>query len=315
MAMISDHWSELVEPRLRRAFYIGFGQEDRRQSVIPEVYNVQSSSLADEKMLPIGGVSSKGWNFEDSGRVLYDEPVKGYEETLIHHEFAKGVIIERKLIDDNRISRAIAMVEALGDSAFRFREKAGANVFINAFSSATSETLDDYGTDATGADLVALCSTAHPRNPLDSSTTNSNEGTLAISAANLSTTRQLMMDFVDMQGDLINAMPDLLLVPNELEDSARIAVGSALDPNSANNAINPQNGRYRIVVWNYLTDANSWFLIDSGRMRQALQWFDRIPLEFGREQDFDTFQSKFRAYNRFSLGWSDWRFIYGQNPS
>ena len=314
MAMIADHWSELVEPRLRRAFYIGFGQEDRRQSVIPEVFNVQGSSMVDEKLFPIGGLASTGWNFEDSGRVQYDEAVKGYEETLTHHEFAKGVIIERKLIDDNRIARAIAMVEALGDSAFRMREKAGANVFINAFSSATSETLDDYGTDATGADLVALCSTAHPRNPLDS-TTDSNEGTLAISAANLSTTRQLMMDFVDMRGDLINAMPDLLLVPNELEDTARIAVGSAQDPDSANNAINPQNGRYRVVVWNYLTDANSWFLIDSGKMRNSLLWYDRIPLEFGREQDFDTFQAKFRAYSRFSLGWSDWRFIYGQNPS
>ena len=314
MAMIADHWSELVEPRLRRAFYIGFGQEDRRQSVIPEVFNVQGSSMVDEKLFPIGGLASTGWNFEDSGRVQYDEAVKGYEETLTHHEFAKGVIIERKLIDDNRIARAIAMVEALGDSAFRMREKAGANVLINAFSSATSETLDDYGTDATGADLVALCSTAHPRNPLDS-TTDSNEGTLAISAANLSTTRQLMMDFVDMRGDLINAMPDLLLVPNELEDTARIAVGSAQDPDSANNAINPQNGRYRVVVWNYLTDANSWFLIDSGKMRNSLLWYDRIPLEFGREQDFDTFQAKFRAYSRFSLGWSDWRFIYGQNPS
>lgn len=314
MAMIADHWSQLVEPRLRRAFYIGFGQEDRRQSVIPELYNVQSSSLVDEKMFPIGGLSSSGWNFEDSGRVQYDEAVKGYEETLTHHEFAKGVIIERKLIDDNRIARAVAMVEALGDSAFRMREKAGANVFINAFSSATSETLDDYGTDATGADLVALCSTAHPYNPLDS-TTASNEGTTALSAAGLSSTRQLMMDFVDMRGDLINAQPDLLLVPNELEDTARIAVGSAQDPNSANNAINPQNGRYRVVVWNYLTDANSWFLIDSGRMRQSLHWFDRIPLEFAREQDFDTLQAKFRAYSRFSLGFSDWRWVYGQNPS
>ncbi len=314
MAMIADHWSQLVEPRLRRAFYIGFGQEDRRQSVIPELFNVQSSSLVDEKLFPIGGLASSGWNFEDIGRVPYDEIVKGYEETLTHHEFAKGVVIERKLIDDNRIARAIAMVEALGDSAFRMREKAGANVFINAFSAATSETLDDYGTDATGADLVALCSTAHPRNPLDS-TTDSNEGTTALSAAGLSTTRQLMMDFVDMRGDLINAMPDLLLVPNELEDTARIAAGSALDPNSANNAINPQNGRYRVVVWNYLTDANSWFLIDSGKMRQSLLWFDRIPLEFAREQDFDTLQAKFRAYARFSLGWSDWRFVYGNNPS
>lgn len=314
MTMISDHWSQLVEPRLRRAFFIGFGAEDRVRSTIPQLFNVQSSDTADEKLFNIGGVGSSGWNFEDSGRVQYDEAVKGYEETLTHHEFAKGITIERKLIDDNRISRAIAAAEALGDSAFRAREKAGANVFINAFSSATSETLDDYGTDATGADLVALCSTAHPRSPSDS-TNDSNEGTTALSESGLSTTRQLMAEFTDMNGDLINAMPDTLLVPVELEDTALKMVRSAQEPGSANNAINPQSGRYRVITWHYLTDANAWFLIDSGRMRQSLHWFDRIPLEFAREADFDTLIGKFRAYMRFSLGWSDWRWIYGQNPS
>lgn len=314
MTMISDHWSQLVEPRLRRAFFIGFGQEDRRQSMLPMLFNMQSSSTADEKLFPIGGLSSKGWNFEDSGRVMYDEIVKGYEETLTHHEFAKGITIERKLIDDNRISRAVSAVEALGDSAFRMREKSGANVFINAFSAATSETLDDYGTDAVGPDLVALCSTAHPRHPGDS-TTDTNEGTSALSAANVSTTRRAMSEFTDMNGDLINVMADELLVPPELEDTALEIVRSAQDPASANNAINPQAGRFQVKVWNYLTDSNAWFMIDSGRRRQSLHWFDRIPLEFNNESDFETYIGKFSAYMRFSLGWSDWRWVYGQNPS
>lgn len=314
MTMISDHWSQLIEPRLRRSFFIGYGAEDRVRSTLPALFNMQTSETADEKLFNIGGVGSSGWNFEDSGRVQYDEAVKGYEETLTHHEFAKGITIERKLIADNRISRALAASEALGDSAFRFREKAGANVFINAFSSATSETLDDFGTDATGADLVALCSTAHPRHPNDS-TTDSNEGTTALTEAGLSSTRRAMMDFVDLNGDIINAMPDTLLVPNELEDTALKLVRSAQEPESANNAINPQAGRYRVVVWNYLTDANAWFLIDSGKARQSLHWFDREPIEFARETDFDTLIGKYRAYMRFSLGWSDYRWVFGNNPS
>lgn len=314
MTMIGDHWSQLIEPRLRRAFFIGFGAEDRNRSVLPSLFNMQSSETADEKLFNIGGVGSSGWNFEDSGRVQYDEAVKGYEETLTHHEFAKGITIERKLIDDNRIPRAVAAAEALGDSAFRMREKAGANVFINAFSAATSETLDDYGTDATGADGVALCSTAHPRNPGDS-TTDSNEGTTSLTEDGLSSTRRAMRDFVDLNGDLVNAMPDLLLVPNELEDTALKLVRSVQEPGTGNNAINPQAGRFQVITWNYLTDANAWFLIDTGRMRQSLHWFDRVPIEFAREQDFDTLIAKFRAYQRFSIGWSDWRWIYGQNPS
>ena len=59
----------------------------------------------------------------------------------------------------------------------------------------------------------------------------------------------------------------------------------------------------------------AWFLIDSGKARQSLHWFEREPIEFARETDFDTLIGKYRAYMRFSLGWSDWRFIYGNNPS
>ena len=314
MAMISDHFSQLIEPRVREAFFIGFGQEDRRRSMIPELFSVRSSSTADEKLFPMGGLSSGAWNFEDAGRVQYEEMVKGYEETLTHHEFAKGIIIERKLIDDNRIDRALDAAEALGDSAFRMREKAAANVFINGFSSATSETLDDYGTDATGADSVALLSTAHPTSPSDS-TSLTNEGTLSLSEDNLSTTRRLLGEFVDMQGDLINAVADELLVPPELEDTALKIVRSAQEPGTANNAINPQAGRYTVKVWHYLTDANAWFVMDASRRRQALRWYERVPLEFANTSDFETLQAKYRAYMRFSLGWADWRWIYGQNPS
>lgn len=314
--MTSDHWSQLVDPRIREAFYIGFSDGDRRQSFIPQLFNVQGSNLADEKTLAIGGIPSTGWNFEDSGRIQYTEPVKGYEETFTHHEFARGIIVERKLIDDNRISAAIDASTNLGDSAYRVREKAGANVFINAFSAATSETLDDYGTDATGPDGVALCSTAHPRHPGDTGTTDTNEGTLALTKANLSTTRQLIHEFVDMNGDLILVMADELLVPPELEDTALELVRSAQDPSSANNAINPQAGRFSVKTWHYLTDSNAWFVIDSGRRRQALRWYNRIPLELQAPVvDPDTQAVRWPAYMRWSLGWTDWRWIYGQNPS
>lgn len=312
MTQISDHWSQLIDPRMREAFFLGFSGGDRRQSMIPNLFNVQSSQTADEKVLGIGGIGSTGWNFEDLGRVAYTEPVKGFEETFAHHEFARGVTVERKLIDDNRIAGALDAAGNLGDSAFRLREKAGANVFNNAFSAATSETLDDYGTDATGPDGVALCSDAHDTSPQDTANL-VNEGTLALSKANVSTTRQLHMALTDMNGDLLNVMPDELLVPPELEDTALEIVRSQLDPTSANNAINPQAGRFTVTTWHYLTDATAWFMLDSGLRRQHLRWYDRIGLEFGREQDFDTFIGKWRAYMRFSLGFTDWRFIYGQN--
>src|SRR3990172_3648621 len=108
MPMISDHWSTLVEPRVRQAFFLGFSGTDRRASMVDRIFDVQGSQFADEKIQGIGGIPSSGWNFEDSGRIQYTEPVKGFEETMTHHEFARGIMVERKLIDDNRIAQAIA---------------------------------------------------------------------------------------------------------------------------------------------------------------------------------------------------------------
>src|SRR3990167_5559232 len=161
MPMTSDHWSNLLDPRIKQAFFIGFSGDDRRASMIYRVFNRQSASTVDERAFAIGGIPSTGWNFEDSGRTQYTEPMHGYLKTFAHHEFARGVMVKRDLIDDNLVPQALNAAGNLGDSAFRVREKAAANVFINAFSAATSETLDDYGTDAVGSDSVALCSTAH----------------------------------------------------------------------------------------------------------------------------------------------------------
>ncbi len=122
-----------------------------------------------------------------------------------------------------------------------------------------------------------------------------------------------MMKFTDDVGDKLDVTPDTIIVPPDLEDTALEICRSVLDPTSANHAINPQSGRYQIVVWHYLTSATKWWLVEMGRMKQALIWYERVPLEFGREEDFDTLEAKFRAYMRFSRRAKDWRWILGSS--
>ena len=70
------------------------------------------------------------------------------------------------------------------------------------------------------------------------------------------------------------------------------------------------------VVWDYLTDANAWWLIDQQLSKLYLNWFDRVPLEFAMDPTSDfTLEARFRGYMRYSYGWSDWRWVYGNNPS
>lgn len=311
MTMAAANWAELLTPQTTEAFYVGFTDGGRRESMIGSLYRIENSERAFEEHIGVGQFSSQGWDFEKTGRVEYDDRNKGYSKRFTHVEYAKGFVVQRKLVDDNLTSVIFDDARELGDAAFRKREKAAALLFTNAF---TDSGTDTEGFAIAGPDNVGLCSLVHPYSPVDS-TTQANEGTLALTRDNLRTTRQDHMAFVDDRGDILNIMPDTLLVPPELEDDALTIIKSAQDPNSANNAINPQAGRFTVVTWHYLTDANAWFLIDSARMKRDLIWYERIPVEFGREEDFDTLQAKFRAYMRYSRGYRDYRWVFGQNPS
>ena len=309
MTLAASNWAELMTPQTTEAFYVGFTDSGRRSSMVDGIYRVVGSERAFEEHIGVGQFASNGWDFERTGHVEYDDRNKGYLKRFTHVEFAKGFVVQRKLIDDNLTSIAFDNASELGDSAFRKREKSAAAIFNNGF---TDSGVDAEGFPIAGPDNVGLLSLAHPYSPVDS-TTQANEGTLVLTRDNVRTTRQYMMAFKDDRGDKLNIMPDSLLVPPELEDDALIIIKSTLDPQSANNAINPQSGRFSVATWHYLTDATAWFMLDTARMKRDLIWDERIPVEFGREEDFDTFQAKFRAYMRYSRGFRDYRFIFGQN--
>jgi len=71
-----------------------------------------------------------------------------------------------------------------------------------------------------------------------------------------------------------------------------------------------------MVVWDYLTDANAWFVLDSRLAKIHCIWADRVPLEFAWDPSGNyTLVARYRGYMRYSYGWSDWQWVMGQNPS
>jgi len=133
---------------------------------------------------------------------------------------------------------------------------------------------------------LSLCNNAHTH--VGTTTTQDNLSTSALSKTSLSAARLAMRDYLDETDNLINASGDTLLVPPELEQTAWELVMSDKKIDSAENNANFWKGRYKVLVWDYLTDTNNWFLIDSRYAKLFLKWFDRIPVEFNKDKDFDT---------------------------
>jgi len=184
----------------------------------------------------------------------------------------------------------------------RTREEHAANLFNNAFSSGT------------GGDGVVLCSDSHPYAP-DNATTQSNAGGTALGYDSIIATRKLMRAYTDDRGKLMPINPDTILVPPELEDTASNLWLAQGKPGVADNDINYVSRiTRRVIVWDYLTDSNNWFMIDSVMAKQFLMWFDAVPMEIAMDptSNFDL-EARWRLYMRYSLGWSDWRWVYGHS--
>lgn len=307
MVQYSGNFSVLtdLDPVLTDIFYNEYAREIGDGGVM-QLFAVRRSTKAKETDLRIGG-------FRDpvvfNGKVQYDDAERDYTVEYSHTEFAKGFMVERKLIDDNQYETIFERPQELAIATARKRRKDAASVFNNAFS-----------TSFLGFDGKPLCEDDHPRSRTDSTAVD-NEHTLALSSANLETVVVAMQGFKDDLGEEITIIPDRLVVPRTLRKTAIEILASDKVPENANNTANVQNAAYafqggwRMIVDPYLTDPNAWFVVDSTMARRYLKWYDRILPEFANEGDFDTLVSKFRMYMRYSYGWSNFRWIAGSNPS
>ena len=296
----SEQWAELLSPGLHAIFDL---QRDAlaAEAKAPMLFNIASSSKATEEDLGVGGFAD--WQ-EYKGAIEYDDNDQGYKTTFTHTEFARGFTVERRLYDDDLYNIINKKPKGLATAAMRKREKDAADIFNNAFT-ASGVSL--------GADSQSLCDGAHPHSPANTASTQSNSGTSALSRDSIIATRKLMRSYTDDRGELIQCMPDTLVVPPELEDQAYVEARTPLKTGGANNDLSFVNSLgLKVIVWDYLTDANNWFMVDSQMVKQHLTWFDRVPLGFALNplSDFQL-KAQYRGYMRYSLGWNDWRWVYG----
>lgn len=171
--------------------------------------------------------------------------------------------------------------------------------------------LDDGAgtTYGTAYDELSFFNDSH----LNNGSTYDNNFALALSLANFKTNLALARVFTDESGEPTNYTYDTLIVPPALEYEGSQITGNFEDYSTANRAVNPWSGRFKLVVSPYL-DSTAWVVAATSHVQKPLY----IVM---REQPFlqdywfnpegpDGGTYNFKFYGRYNLAYGDPRLAF-----
>ena len=280
--------------------YAWFGAKyDEHPQQYTKLFDVKSSNKNYEEMVEQTGFGLAPVKAEGSS-TAYDSHAQGVTSRGTNKAYSLGYIVTHEEKADNLYTEvSMQRAASLAFSMAQTRENVGANVYNRAFNSTYA-----------GGDAKELCATDHPSLAGDQS----NELATAadMSEASLEDLTIQIMDAVNSKGLKISLQPKTLIVPTALIYDAQRILESTLRVDSANNDINALRSMSvipEVVVNNYLTDSDAWFIRTNAP--NAICWFDREPVQFSKDEEFDTDNAKAKAYMRYVPFWGDWRGVYG----
>jgi len=223
-------------------------------------------------------------------------------QRYVYKVYGLAFALTKVLVEDGdhiRIGQVYA--KHLAQSLIETKETLCANVLNNAFTGGASA----------GGDGVALNSASHPI----VSGTFSN---LLSTAANLSQTslEQMLIQIrqaVDNNGKKIRLVPRQLVVAPGNLFQAEVLLKSVLRAGNANNDINPIKSIGLLdegaAVLSRLTSATAWWVQTDAP--EGMKLLMRRRLEKTMEGDFETDTMRYKATERYDVGFTDPRAMYG----
>lgn len=290
--ILEGNWQDALEPIAKKNFQVGLKEIPAEKSML---FDSGKSDKLTETYLEHGDIGSME---EFAGSVAYDDVAQGYKMTITAKEMAKGIKIQRKFVRTDQLDIVKSLPKLLGLAA---RRRIALDVFAgynNAFNSSIL-TLDG----------LSLCNGAHTST--NGGSTQGNAGATAFSPVSVEATRLLMKKFLTNTDQRFEVVPDLLVVPPDLEEAAYELTASSGKVDTANNNKNFHQGKYKVLVSDWLESGSNWFMIDSDLLKQFAVWNDVDPVDFAQAEDFDGLAAKYRAYMFYGFGFRDWRFVYG----
>ena len=229
-------------------------------------------------------------------RIAYD--LSAYDFTLTNVKYEGTMRIEKEALEDDRFGQIVPRATSMGEAARQYIDELVFTALKDGF------TTDCY-------DGQYFFDDDHSEK---NSGTQSNLGTVALSGAAVTAGIAEMRQFKDDQGRYLDMVPDTMIVHPDEEGQAMEILLSDRDPDNANNPVNINKGRFKLVVTPFLT-TGYWILArTSGAMKPAM-WQDRVPIT-PQMDDSHLFDDDYLQYGvrfRGVAGLTNWRLAYGSH--
>ena len=297
MAISRSQLVKELEPGLNALFGLEYDRYDNQHA---QIFDTENSDRAFEEEVMLSGFGNAQVKPEGQG-VSYDEATESFTARYTHETLALAFSITEEAVEDNLYDKISSRyTKALARSMMNAKQIKAANVLNRAFNSSY-----------TGGDSKELCATDH-------STIAGNVKNELSTAADLNETslEQALIDIAGITDDrgmkvALNGMK--MIIPVNLQFTAERLLKSQLRTSTAENDINANKSMGMIpqgyVVNNYLTDTDAWFIKTDAP--NGMKHFQRTPVSTKMEGDFETGNVRYKARERYSFGWSDWRGIFG----
>jgi hypothetical protein len=297
MAINRAQLAKELEPGLNALFGMEYARYDNQHT---EIFETESSDRAFEEEVMIvgfGNASVKG----EGNAVEYDNATEGFTARYAHETVALAFSLTEEAVEDNLYDRlGSRYTKALARSMANTKQIKAASVLNNAFSSSF-----------TGGDGQALVSNAHPlggggtASNRPTAYADLNETSLEDALINISTLVDDRNLTIALQGRKLIVPPALQFVADRLLQTPGRVGTSDNDINAIKNMGMVPEG---YVVNNYLTDTDAWFLKTD--CPDGFKHFERSPMQTSLEGDFDTGNMRYKARERYSFGYSNWRAVF-----
>ena len=301
MAISRAQLAKELEPGLNSLFGMSYDSYDQEYA---DIFPMEDSQRAFEEEVLITSFSGAPIKTEGGG-VAFDNANESFTSRYTHSTVSLAFALTQEAVEDNLYdSLGKRYVKALARSMAHTKETMASDVLNNAFSSSH-----------TGGDGVSLINTAHP---LAGGGTAANRATTMadLNETSLEDALISISTFTDDKGLTISVNATKLVIPPQLSFIADRILNSPGRSGTADNDINAirntgvLSGGYTIN--HYLSDPDAFFLLTSvTEAGEGLKGFQRTAMETQMEPDFTTGNLRYKARERFSFGFSDWRGCYG----